>query len=131
MRPDDGADLDDVAVGGADGLELLSGKRIEPLGHVQPAVRRCTGEERIDKGHRGRRAAAADPSHAVTGSGRMGMGRPSASTATRMTSASVTLTFSPRPIPRLAASQPHRSASTSMRMVTEVRPTLTTDGKKL
>src|SRR5690349_17189414 len=128
---DNRADLDDIAVGGANRIHLRRRERIQPLRHVEAAIRSRAGKQRIYKGDRGRRSAAAHPVHAFTASGRIGTGLPSPSTATSITSASVTLTFSPRPIPLFAASHPQRSASTSTRMVTEVRPMRTSDGKKL
>ncbi len=53
----------------------------------------------------------------------MGVGLPCSSTATSTTSASVTFTRSPCPVvPAVRGGFPHRSASTSTRTVTDVRP---------
>ena len=132
VRTDRGANLDDVRA--AKAVDGARRQRIETLGHVEAAVGRCPGEERVNERNRRRSASCADPLHnwlveAGSGLGRTGVGLPCSSTATSTTSASVTFTRSPCPVvPAVRGGFPHRSASTSTRTVTDVRPIRTVSG---
>jgi hypothetical protein len=127
VRPDDGGLADEVGV--LKPAHGAGGERVDPFRHVQAAVGGGAGEQGVDERHGG--AVPRELIHCMNRStfpDRTGTGRPSAFDGHEDDLRLVTLIRSPRPA---AVWAPHRSASTSTRTVTEVRPIRTVWVKKL